>query len=571
MATPTNHPANRPLRQLWSAVKGRDSVLQDRPFSITRIAPEPSRQVGARLACFVVALGLTITIGLAGTSILYGQENPELLVHHLWEAVGGLFGVVISVAVTRSELRAAALLLVGGLLVAPVAIVASSPSVIRCFAPGGRIELGHYFALGLVVGIALGGRAAIAYRRSPSVTATGLGEAVRRAALIIGAAVIATVSIYWLSQKTQPGAPNSNAIVTGIVAAAVLGLLYHFVAPPRPSTTAAAEWKRLLSRVAPIAVAGPIASWEIVRRSGDHSLPFWVDGLLIGCLVGLFLGYLVDLIERPFAGRHHAIAAMTIVVVVIVPALRLLVFDHTSDRGVNVAQVGAVFGLVIGGLLVFATVRRPNHDVFEPDHPELELTRHTVLFLAATPRALAMLDVYPEARTIQVVLRDSRHANVFDFQLRPAAQFSDLAQALTELTPTVVHLSGHCDGDHFYFHAADDVAEPVPIKAIVDVVRLSGSSVKIAVINACKSVRLAEELTAVVDFTVGMAANIEDESAHAFAEGFYRALGDGKTAATAYLLGRTMIHAKELPGADIPCERARDHDHPGEFMLAPIQ
>jgi hypothetical protein len=563
--------AAHPLRQLWRALRGRDSVLHDRILSITSVGRQASRDVGARLACFAVGLGLTIIVGLAGTMILQPEPDAPVLVRHLWGAIGAWLGVIATVAVTRSELRAAVLLMVAATLGSVAAIATSLPAIVARFAPGGNLEYGGYFAIGTALGIALGARAAIAYRRSPAVTARSLRDAIRGTVIMVAVIATATGTIYWLSQRTAPNAPDSNAIITGVLGAVAIGVAYHFVAPPPPDTTMAAAFKRILPRMAPIALAGPIAAWVIPRSTGDHALPRWVDGLLIGCFAGVFAGYVVDLLERPFAGRRQGTAMMTVVTVVIVPALRLLAFDHTSVPGMDVAQVGAVLGLVLGGATAFIAVRPPDHDVTEPDEDCLEPIRHVVLLVTASPPGLPVLSVDLEGQAIRKALAASRHAQAFELQVLLATAFVDLCDAIAQLAPTVVHFIGHGDEDRLYFHGAGDLPEPVPIAAIVSEFEKARSPVKVVVINACRSARLAGYLAAVVDYAIGMTAKIDDRSAVAFADGFYRALGDGRIISDAYFLGKNAIRARELPHVDVPCEKTRDPGHLGNIALVPIR
>jgi hypothetical protein len=88
--------------------------------------------------------------------------------------------------------------------------------------------------------------------------------------------------------------------------------------------------------------------------------------------------------------------------------------------------------------------------------------KHVILFLAANPPGTRRRSLDDEARSIHFELKHSGHRDRFEFVTRWAAEPLDLLRALRELSPTVVHFSGH--GDHgvaaagalggLYFHSA---------------------------------------------------------------------------------------------------------------------
>lgn len=96
---------------------------------------EPHEKVNARLACFLVAASVPIALWLAGAAILRTQSEAALVLRHLGCAVAALLAVALTVAITRSELRAAILMLVGGGLSVPVAVVIALPPIAPRLAP----------------------------------------------------------------------------------------------------------------------------------------------------------------------------------------------------------------------------------------------------------------------------------------------------------------------------------------------------------------------------------------------------------------------------------------------------
>lgn len=562
--------ASSPLTQLWRALRGRDCVFHKRSVSIPRIREQLSGDVSARLVCFAAGLGVMIVVGLVGTAVLQAASEAPLFVHDLWSAIGAWIGLVVTVAVTRSELRAAALLLIAATLGSTMAFATALPAIVVRSSPGGSHDHGSYFAIGTALGIALAARAVIAYRRSPAVVSPGVRASIRRAAIVAMVIGAGTAVIYWLSQRTPPNDPAGNARFTALLAATAVGITYHFVAPPPPRTSVADVCKRLVLRMAPLATAGVIADLAIPRMTGEHALPRWVDGLLIGCFAGVFVGYIVDLLERPFAGHRRGTALMTLGAVAVVPALRAVAFDHTSISGMLIAQVGAVVGLVLGGSFAWAVVRMPDRDVDEDDEFRLERIRHVVLIAVSSPPGLPSLAYDLEVSSIQHALADGRHKDSFELHLRLATSYEGLREAIETLAPSVVHLIGHGDAERYFFHGPDDLQEPVPIDEIVSPFRNLASPSRVVVVNACGSTALAKALTTDVDYAIGMSDELDDRSACVFAREFYRALANGKGITESYQLGRNAIRARELPDVEVPHEFTRDR-RLAEVAIVPIR
>jgi hypothetical protein len=80
----------------------------------------------------------------------------------------------------------------------------------------------------------------------------------------------------------------------------------------------------------------------------------------------------------------------------------------------------------------------------------------TVLFLAANPVRLQWLQLGEECRAIEDKIRAAKFRDRLRFRSRWAARPDDLLQALNEDTPTVLHFSGHGDGDQGLCFQAED-------------------------------------------------------------------------------------------------------------------
>jgi WD40 repeat protein len=238
------------------------------------------------------------------------------------------------------------------------------------------------------------------------------------------------------------------------------------------------------------------------------------------------------------------------------------------------------------------------------------LTKHTILFLAANPLGTDRLELDREARAIHQELKRCGYRDCFELATRWAAEPLDLLRELRELKPTVVHFSGHAgdspdgpdgpDGpdspdspdsdDHratrrrdvasaasihdpsrghgLFFQGRDGRAQFVSAAAVKQAFGAAGASVKVIVLSACYSDVQAAALVAHADCVVGMGGAIGDDAARSFAIGFYGALGERESVATAYEQGRAAISLEGLPESELPKLHARHGVDLGQLILA---
>ncbi|HEY0994278.1 MAG TPA: hypothetical protein VGD80_44790 [Kofleriaceae bacterium] len=223
-------------------------------------------------------------------------------------------------------------------------------------------------------------------------------------------------------------------------------------------------------------------------------------------------------------------------------------------------------------------------------------TKHTILFLAASPHGTDPRALDRAARAIHAELERSGHRDRFELVTRWAAEPLDLLRELRKLRPTIVHFGGRggpsAPSEHapnqtanrdtarekhradkprehsVYLQGPDGQARWVSPHALQDTFGAAGSSVQVVVLDACHSASYAEALLAEVDCIVGMPGTVDDDAARSFAIGFYGGLGDGESIATAYRQGCAAIHLEGLADADRPQLAVREGTNPDTLVLA---
>lgn len=168
-----------------------------------------------------------------------------------------------------------------------------------------------------------------------------------------------------------------------------------------------------------------------------------------------------------------------------------------------------------------------------------------ILFWASNPIDTDRLRLDEEVRTIDERLRASDFRDRFDLQQQWAVRIGDLSEGLLRHRPAIVHFSGHGNpSGEIALERPDGTAGPVSTSALAGLfaaVGDDGQAPRVVVFNACYSEDLAEAVARHVDCVVGTTTSIGDQAAIAFAAGFYRALGYGRSVASAVELGRNEI------------------------------
>lgn len=179
--------------------------------------------------------------------------------------------------------------------------------------------------------------------------------------------------------------------------------------------------------------------------------------------------------------------------------------------------------------------------------------RIVVLFLAANPADQQSLRLDEEARLITEMIRKAKHRDSVVFETRWAVQPMDVLQAINELNPTIVHFSGHgSSSDQIVFQDAEGNAKLVSKEAIVQIMMVSSSSIRLVFFNTCYSRNQAEAVTRHVESAIGMNTSIGDEAAKIFSSQFYSSIGFGLSVEKSFNQAKALLMMEGLEEEDTP-------------------
>ena len=162
----------------------------------------------------------------------------------------------------------------------------------------------------------------------------------------------------------------------------------------------------------------------------------------------------------------------------------------------------------------------------------------TILFLGADPSDATRLRLGQELRDIQEKLNLSKYRERFSLSHCMSARSTDISQAILDYNPSIVHFSGHglCTGELCFENHLGKI-QPIEPEVLADLFEIVSDQTKCVLLNSCYSKIQAKAIVKHIPYVIGMNQGIGDKAAIAFATGFYKAIGAGKSINKAFKFG----------------------------------
>ena len=168
-----------------------------------------------------------------------------------------------------------------------------------------------------------------------------------------------------------------------------------------------------------------------------------------------------------------------------------------------------------------------------------------ILVLAANPPGTSQLRLDREVRSIDLALQASPLGDQFELYQHWAVRPRDLQRALLDVEPEIVHFCGHGEGEAgIVLEDASGQMQLVGTAALSALFGLCAEHINCVVLNACYAEVQADAIVQHINYVIGMRQAVLDEVAIAFATGFYRGLGVGKSIEDAFKDGCLAIKNK---------------------------
>lgn len=175
-----------------------------------------------------------------------------------------------------------------------------------------------------------------------------------------------------------------------------------------------------------------------------------------------------------------------------------------------------------------------------------------LLFLSAQPESEATLNPGRAYRAIAEAIAQSGGKDRIHLASGWAVRPTDLLPHFNEQRPHIVHIHAHGSHRGMLFEWEDERSVTLRPEAMQALLRAAGDHIRLVFFGGCHSARVAEPVTATVDFAIGMQGAVEEKAETQFAAAFYGAISAGRSVQSAFEQALAMIHMLRLGEQDKP-------------------
>lgn len=193
-----------------------------------------------------------------------------------------------------------------------------------------------------------------------------------------------------------------------------------------------------------------------------------------------------------------------------------------------------------------------------------------VLYSTANPNAASPLRVEAEMRQVQEEVRGSRLRDNIALHYRPAANLKSIQDGLNDLSPDIVHFSGH--GSRTGVAVDHAMVKPLSGKMVsfdllAKAIKAVDNPPQVVVLNSCQSAGAKSAFLPPAKALVVMGDSISDLAATAFAAQFYAAIASGQSLQAAFDQGVVAVAAVSLAEEKTPQLLVAEGVNPRKLIL----
>jgi hypothetical protein len=191
-----------------------------------------------------------------------------------------------------------------------------------------------------------------------------------------------------------------------------------------------------------------------------------------------------------------------------------------------------------------------------------------VLYLTANPHKDLRVDA--EVYQVQKEVRGSKLRDNIEVHYRPAADLESLVEGLNDITPAIVHFSGHGNESGLGTDdakAARPAGKLVSFELLAKAIAATDTPPQVIVLNSCKSAGAQKSFFPPAKAIVAMGDSIGDLAAIAFAAKFYAAIAAGQSLHSAFAQGKVAVEAASIDEADTPELVLAENVNPKKIIL----
>jgi hypothetical protein len=171
-----------------------------------------------------------------------------------------------------------------------------------------------------------------------------------------------------------------------------------------------------------------------------------------------------------------------------------------------------------------------------------------ILYLASNPTEQISLSLEREMTELQRRLMAVDKLGSIVFKPLPYLKIDELTTVISDFCPDVVHISVHGERRGVLFADGQDIEKFVSNEQFVAHFRAVKSKPKLVYLSACEGETLAQLLSEVVPFVLGMTDKVTNEAAIRSAVKFYEWLGSGSTIREAVDISQPLLETIDEGG-----------------------
>lgn len=202
-------------------------------------------------------------------------------------------------------------------------------------------------------------------------------------------------------------------------------------------------------------------------------------------------------------------------------------------------------------------------DILQVDTP----SPTKLLFTYSAPLNVPPLRLGTEEKQIKEALRAITDRGKMHIDTIPAVELKDFSNAFNRYRPNILHISSHGNQECIVLENEKGDEIFVDGDTLMNIVKLAGKQLKIVVLNACESSKMAASLINVVDIAIGMNVSIGDDAARAFAVQLYSSIGENIPIGLAFEQAKFAISANGISEAGTPVLYYKKGIHPEKYQL----
>lgn len=192
------------------------------------------------------------------------------------------------------------------------------------------------------------------------------------------------------------------------------------------------------------------------------------------------------------------------------------------------------------------------------------MAKTKILFISSTAplpdQPSTQLPSIETFKAIEQVINLSKHRNQFEIKPEYNLSAGSIQETIMRYSPHIVHYFGHGEKGCLYFQNEDGNLEETKLKPFVDMFRIineyqrrsGGDTIRLVILVACNSDRIAKAVSENVDCAIGMSNKMPVAAGIAFSEEFYAHLCEGRDVQCAFDLANCVRKLENLDEEEKP-------------------